>query len=56
MAGIHANSQVLVTVGICMGPKYTARPPGTNVVSDEELRARAHGDSKARLDFYSPHY
>jgi hypothetical protein len=40
-AAIHANSQVLVTVGICMGPKYTARPPGTNVVSDEVLQARA---------------
>ena len=55
-AAIHANSQVLVTVGVCMGPKYTPRPPGTNIVSDEVLRARAQGDSEARLDFYSPHY
>ena len=53
---IHANSQILVTVGICMGPKYTARPPGTNVVSDEALQARVQGDVRARLDFYSPHY
>ncbi len=53
---IHANSQILVTVGVCMGPKYTARPPGTNVVSDAALQARVHGDARARLDFYSPHY
>ena len=53
---IHANSQILVTVGVCMGPKYTARTPGTNVVSDEALQARVHGDARARLDFYSPHY
>jgi hypothetical protein len=53
---IHANSQIPVTVGICMGPKYTARPPGTNVVSDAALQARVQGDVRARLDFYSPHY
>ena len=53
---IHANSQIPVTVGICMGPKYTARPPGTNVVSDAALQARVGGDARARIDFYAPHY
>ncbi len=55
-AAIHAGSPVLVTLGVCMGPKYLARPPGTNVFSDETLRALANGDAGARLDFYSPHY
>ena len=55
-AAIHANSKILVTAGVCMGPKYTARPPRTNVVSDEALRAKAGGDLRARLDFYSPHH
>jgi hypothetical protein len=53
---IHANSQIPVAVGICMGPKYTARPPGTNMVSDAALQARVQGDVRARLDFYAPHY
>lgn len=55
-AAIHANSSILVTVDVCMGPKYTARPPGTNVVSDAILRQRDHGNEGARLDYYSPHY
>jgi len=55
-AGVHANSPVLVTLGICMGPKYLGRPPGTNVFSDATLQALAHGDPGARLDFYTPHY
>jgi hypothetical protein len=53
---IHANSDISVTAGVCMGPKYTAHPPGKNVVSDEALRAKAGGDIRARLDFYSPHH
>jgi len=53
---IHANSPILVTVDVCMGPKYTARPPGRNIVSDGVLQVLAHGDTRARLDFYSPHF
>jgi hypothetical protein len=55
-AAIHANSPALVTVGFCMGPKYTARPPGTNILSDQALQAHADGDAHAHLDFYTPHY
>lgn len=55
-AAIHACSPVLVTLGVCMGPKYQGRPPRTNVFSDETLQALAGGDAGARLDFYSPHY
>jgi hypothetical protein len=55
-AAIHSNSPVLVTVGLCMGPKYTARPPGTNILDDQALMVRANGDARARIDFYTPHY
>ncbi len=53
---IHANSKILVTVGISMGPKYNSTALRTNVVSDSVLRAKAGGDGRARLDFYSPHH
>jgi hypothetical protein len=53
---IHANSEILVTVGISMGPKYNSDTRGTNVVNDRALRARAGADARARLDFYSPHH
>ncbi|HZL44196.1 MAG TPA: cellulase (glycosyl hydrolase family 5) [Verrucomicrobiae bacterium] len=55
-AAIHAESRVLVTVGISMGPKYNAGGAGTNVFGDAVLRSRAWGDSGARLDFYAPHH
>jgi len=55
-AAIHAHSHVLVTVGITMGAKYLARPPGTNIFADATLQALAHAEPGARLDFYSPHY
>ena len=53
---IHANSEVLVTVG--MGViKYNSDNPGMNgnKVSDAALQARV-ADSRAKLDFYSPHW
>jgi hypothetical protein len=53
---IHANSKILVTVGFSMGPKYNSGIHRTNVVSDAALRAKADGDSGARLDFYAPHH
>ena len=55
-AAIHANSGILVTVGFAMGPKYLSDTRATNVLSDRALRAMAGGDSRARVDFYSPHY
>ncbi|HEY5582983.1 MAG TPA: cellulase (glycosyl hydrolase family 5) [Ruminiclostridium sp.] len=51
---IHANSNILVTVGIAMA-KYNSNTYGTNEVSDAALQAQVN-DSKARLDLYSTHY
>ncbi len=54
---IHANSEVLVTVGIGV-IKYNSNTVGGamgNKVSDAALQARV-ADSRARLDFYSPHW
>jgi hypothetical protein len=55
-AAIHAHTPILVTVGLCMGPKYTGKPPRTNVLSDAALQARDNGTAGACIDFYSPHY
>jgi hypothetical protein len=55
-AAIHANSGILVTVGICMGAKYLSDTHGANVLDARVLRARSSGDVRAHLDFYSPHY
>jgi hypothetical protein len=55
-AAIHANSGVLVTVGIAMGPKYLSETRATNVLNDDALRATAGGDRQAHVDFFSPHY
>lgn len=52
---IHANSNILVTVGIAMGPKYNSETLGTNVVSDSALQAQV-ADSRAKLDFWSSHH
>lgn len=53
---IHARSQVLVTVGFSMGPKYNGVPPRTNVLSDAALQVRVGGDPRARVDFYASHH
>ncbi len=58
-AAIHAHSDILVTVGMAMGPKYLSDSRGayaSNVLNDRVLQALAGGDSRARVDFYSPHY
>jgi hypothetical protein len=55
-AAIHARSPVLVTLGICMGPKYISPTLRTHIATDEILRATAGGDPAARLDFYAPHH
>lgn len=55
-AAIHAHTPILVTVGFCMGPKYTGAGPRRNVLSDAALQAKSNGDPRARIDFYSPHY
>jgi hypothetical protein len=55
-AAIHANSEILVTVGFAMGPKYLSETRGSNVLSDRVLRTMAGGDPRAHVDFYSPHY
>ena len=55
-AAIHANSDILVTAGICMGPKYLSDTRATNVLGDRALQALAGGDSRAHIDFYAPHY
>ena len=52
---IHTNSQILVTVGLAMGPKYQSSRR-VDVFSDAILQAKAGGSSLARLDFYSPHH
>jgi len=57
-AAVHANSQVLVTVGIA-SPKWNADFNGNsyqgNKVSDIYLKSLCN-NSKAYLDFWSPHY
>jgi hypothetical protein len=55
-AAIHTHSEILVTVGICMGPKYLSDIHGTNMLNERILRAMSGGDARAHLDFYSPHY
>jgi hypothetical protein len=55
-AAIHANSKILVTVGISMGSKYNSGTLGVDVLSDSALQSRAGGDALARLDFFSPHH
>jgi hypothetical protein len=55
-AAVHANSDILVTVGIAMGPKYLSDTRATNVLSDRALQSLAGGDPRAWVDFYSPHY
>ena len=52
---IHTESPILVTVGIAMGCKYQSSRR-SDVFSDAILRAKAGGNSLARLDFYSPHH
>jgi hypothetical protein len=55
-AAVHANSKVLVTVGLSMAAKYNSSSRGTNVLNDAALQAAAGGDVQARVDFYSsPH-
>jgi hypothetical protein len=54
---IHANSPILVTVGLAM-PRYgsdTAKGSHGNKVSDAALRGLVD-DPGARLDFYTTHY
>lgn len=55
-AAIHANSDILVTVGMSF-PKYNADSVNCegNKVSDAFLRG-LYPDSDAYLDFWSPHY
>jgi len=56
-AAIHANSNVLVTVGMAM-PKYASSTGGANVsnyISDSYLQS-LDKDSNAHLDFYAMHY
>ena len=53
---IHENSDILVTVGIAMGPKYNSPRLGQgNKVSDAALQAKVNSPA-ARLDFWSPHH
>lgn len=52
-AGIHENSDALVTVGIAM-IKYNSDNRNGNYVSDEYLKSL--GGENAYLDFYSTHY
>jgi len=51
--GVHANSEVLVTLGTGAGPKYLSPDYGTNYYSDVELQRLQPG---AYLDFYDDHY
>ena len=54
---IHANSGILVTVGIAM-PKYNSdstQGAVGNMIGDVALRAQLN-DPDARVDFYSVHY
>lgn len=52
-AGIHENSDILVTVGLGM-IKYNSDKYDGNYVSDEFLKSL--GNENSYLDFYSPHY
>jgi hypothetical protein len=55
---VHAHSPILVTVGICMGPKYSSGIAGRNhdnVISDAALQAMV-ADPRARVDFYASHF
>ena len=51
--GVHANSEVLVTLGTGAGPKYLSPTYGTNHYSDAELQKLQPG---AYLDFYDNHF
>ncbi|MFT3952826.1 MAG: cellulase family glycosylhydrolase [Oscillospiraceae bacterium] len=53
-AAIHANSDVLVTVGMGM-PKYNSDDYSGNVIADDKLKA-IFGDDNAYMDFYSTHW
>lgn len=53
-AGIHENSDILVTVGIGT-VKYNSDNLQQNVVSDEYLQSLS-GNENSYLDFYSTHY
>jgi hypothetical protein len=53
-AGIHENSDVLVTVGMGM-IKYNSDSINGNFVSDKYLQDLT-GDKNSYLDFYSTHY
>jgi hypothetical protein len=51
--GVHANSEVLVTLGTGAGPKYLSPTYGINYYSDAELQKLQPG---AYIDFYNDHY
>ncbi|SFT16081.1 cadherin-like beta sandwich domain-containing protein [Paenibacillus sp. BC26] len=57
--GVHANSNVLTTVGVAM-IKYNSDTCTEgcqgNKVGDNALMARVGGNPQAKLDFWSPHY
>ena len=53
-AGIHENSDVLVTAGMGI-VKYNSDSYEGNKVSDEYLK-KLSGNENSYLDFYSPHY
>ena len=53
-AGIHENSDVLVTAGMGI-IKYNSDNYQGNKVSDEYLKSLS-GNENSHLDFYSPHY
>jgi hypothetical protein len=53
---IHEHSDILVTVGIAMGPKYNSPTLGQgNKLADAALQAKVNSPA-ARLDFWSPHH
>ncbi|HEY5586152.1 MAG TPA: hypothetical protein VIK78_16880 [Ruminiclostridium sp.] len=54
---IHANSSILVNVGIAMSKYNSDTCSGAvgNKVSNAALQAKVN-DSRAKVDFYSPHY
>lgn len=54
---VHANSNILVTVGIAMAKYNSETCTGAegNKISDSALIAKVN-DSRAKVDFYSTHY
>ena len=56
--GIKSNSNILVTVGIAVVKYHSTTVSGAvgNLVDDNALMAKVGGDTRAKLDFYSPHY